>query len=468
MATNTNVSRVFSILCLALALRSDLLADAQGGLELPQETDPSHLDTDPSDGVAGYKSAAADGDSSSTQAELWWRLNFLSAEGVADARVAVREVQFYTGRFCSSSGCGGCNGVQVPSSAAFPPATPAQVAQVATSKFPTPEVPGAAPLQSTTNPGFLAGSAQAEAEAVAMKKVAALARPRNDSQNLVDNLTASAWILDDCAESEACWAQFSLTDHTEDVQCVAVLADWDTLAAVELSYLRTAGGTAQNLCIPGSTQPALQRLQEAKNTSETSWMLLTPPQLASWGAQATNCDPAMAALDPTLAAKLGGESSSARGDPAMAAMSLSEGVFLTLGTAFVGTVAGVLVTWATWRFQQTGRMFRLPPGGLPVKVVQVSVQRFADTCPVQIIGASSEEDAEDADGVCCSICLAVLASGEESRELPCEARHSFHRSCIDAWVLRDEAPSPGSTASPQTMMPALISCPLCRQAISLL
>ncbi|CAD6232036.1 unnamed protein product [Miscanthus lutarioriparius] len=53
------------------------------------------------------------------------------------------------------------------------------------------------------------------------------------------------------------------------------------------------------------------------------------------------------------------------------------------------------------------------------------------------------QQAQDPD---CAFCLSVVRDGEEVRELRC--RHVFHRTCLDAWLVRPRA-----------------TCPLCRDRL---
>ena len=49
------------------------------------------------------------------------------------------------------------------------------------------------------------------------------------------------------------------------------------------------------------------------------------------------------------------------------------------------------------------------------------------SCVALVVVAEEEEAAE------CTVCLEDLQQGQEARRLPCG--HSFHRPCIDAWLL---------------------------------
>mmetsp|Transcript_107090 Transcript_107090/g.341779 ORF Transcript_107090/g.341779 Transcript_107090/m.341779 type:complete len:110 (+) Transcript_107090:128-457(+) len=54
------------------------------------------------------------------------------------------------------------------------------------------------------------------------------------------------------------------------------------------------------------------------------------------------------------------------------------------------------------------------------------------------------------EGDSCAICLAVISEHEYARSLKCE--HTFHRECIDGWLL-------SRSARPH--------CPLCREVLSM-
>ena len=52
-------------------------------------------------------------------------------------------------------------------------------------------------------------------------------------------------------------------------------------------------------------------------------------------------------------------------------------------------------------------------------------------------------------GTTCPICVCEFEDGEDIRILPCDARHQFHRDCIDPWLLQVSS-----------------LCPLCRLDLS--
>lgn len=60
----------------------------------------------------------------------------------------------------------------------------------------------------------------------------------------------------------------------------------------------------------------------------------------------------------------------------------------------------------------------------------------------------------------CPICMEAFEVGDELRDLPC--KHLFHKSCVDAWFTREARKAMPERINEATL-PALPSCPLCKQ-----
>ena len=57
-----------------------------------------------------------------------------------------------------------------------------------------------------------------------------------------------------------------------------------------------------------------------------------------------------------------------------------------------------------------------------------------ETLPSKAFDPDTFPMSEDDKAPQCAICLSPYVAGEMVRELPCDSRHHFHKTCVDDWL----------------------------------
>jgi len=63
-----------------------------------------------------------------------------------------------------------------------------------------------------------------------------------------------------------------------------------------------------------------------------------------------------------------------------------------------------------------------------------ATQNDLDTLPSKAFDPNTFSTSDDDKAPQCAICLSTYVPGEMVRELPCDSRHHFHKSCVDDWL----------------------------------